>query len=328
MTALRVELDSPVRSARLVGPRCGGRRRAGRSDASRFPLLASRWGSPPLALPSGDYRLSVDGSTRVSVSRCTTGRGARRCTACAPTRSTADSSCGSVRRCATARARRGRACGSCSTTCDRAAARRPSGSRASTAAPPLTTRSASTASLARTRPELRRYWSVVDGSVAVPDGAIRVIEGSAAVVAQPGRGAGAGRERLAALGLPSPPRSARAADLARHDAQGARPRPSGHEPAPALRDHPAGLAVERAARAELLQRADLPHVLRLPRSDLGDRLPAQRRARRHRPRATGAHGSRCRRRSARRAVRADLARRPRRDGRLPRSGPVRRRAAR
>jgi CDP-glycerol glycerophosphotransferase (TagB/SpsB family) len=33
--------------------------------------------------------------------------------------------------------------------------------------------------LARTHPEVRRYWSVVDGSVAVPDGAIRVIEGSA-----------------------------------------------------------------------------------------------------------------------------------------------------
>jgi CDP-glycerol glycerophosphotransferase len=28
------------------------------------------------------------------------------------------------------------------------------------------------------RPEVRRYWSVVDGSVAVPDGAVRIIEGS------------------------------------------------------------------------------------------------------------------------------------------------------
>ena len=33
-------------------------------------------------------------------------------------------------------------------------------------------------SLARTRPDIRRYWSVVDGSVAVPEGAVRIIEGS------------------------------------------------------------------------------------------------------------------------------------------------------
>jgi CDP-glycerol glycerophosphotransferase len=34
--------------------------------------------------------------------------------------------------------------------------------------------------LAQLRPEVRRYWSVVDGSVAVPDGAVRIIEGSRA----------------------------------------------------------------------------------------------------------------------------------------------------
>ncbi len=34
--------------------------------------------------------------------------------------------------------------------------------------------------LAELRPEVRRYWSVVDGSVAVPDGAVRIIEGSRA----------------------------------------------------------------------------------------------------------------------------------------------------
>jgi CDP-glycerol glycerophosphotransferase (TagB/SpsB family) len=32
--------------------------------------------------------------------------------------------------------------------------------------------------LAELRPDVRRYWSVVDGSVAVPDGAVRIIEGS------------------------------------------------------------------------------------------------------------------------------------------------------
>jgi CDP-glycerol glycerophosphotransferase len=32
--------------------------------------------------------------------------------------------------------------------------------------------------LAEQRPEVRRYWSVVDGSVAVPEGAVRIIEGS------------------------------------------------------------------------------------------------------------------------------------------------------
>jgi CDP-glycerol glycerophosphotransferase (TagB/SpsB family) len=36
------------------------------------------------------------------------------------------------------------------------------------------------ASLAKLRPTTRRYWSVVDGSVAVPEGAIPVVEGSAA----------------------------------------------------------------------------------------------------------------------------------------------------
>src|SRR5690606_3936344 len=32
--------------------------------------------------------------------------------------------------------------------------------------------------LARENPDVTRYWSVVDGSVAIPDGSVRLIEGS------------------------------------------------------------------------------------------------------------------------------------------------------
>ena len=44
----------------------------------------------------------------------------------------------------------------------------------------------STAALARMRPDVARYWSVVDGSVAIPDGAIAHHRGQPRVVAGPG----------------------------------------------------------------------------------------------------------------------------------------------
>jgi CDP-glycerol glycerophosphotransferase len=65
---LILELDTGgkrVHAARLDGPRSGvdAELTAGPDGGvvARFPLLVTRWGRPGLALPSGDYRLSLDG---------------------------------------------------------------------------------------------------------------------------------------------------------------------------------------------------------------------------------------------------------------------------
>ena len=55
--------------------------------------------------------------------------------------------------------------------------------------------------LARRAPQVTRYWSVVDLSVQVPEGAVAVVEGSSGVVARPWIGAPARRQRLAAATL-------------------------------------------------------------------------------------------------------------------------------
>lgn len=186
-TTLRVTITAPVVSARLDGARA-------RVDAHTdpafqqgsttltFPLLVERWGEPGLALPSGDYRLTLEGdppSTRVHVATELPGELAH-----PQFRATVRADAGGlVVRIAPPLAadERGR----------RAQRRLERGYRRSRE--PLADavffesfygQSASCnplgidRALAELRPGVTRYWSVVDGSVAVPEGGIRIIEGS------------------------------------------------------------------------------------------------------------------------------------------------------
>ncbi len=172
--ALSIEIESDVSGAALVGRRA-------RVDArgSAVDLLASRWGSGPLALPTDTYRLELpDGSTRVMVS--TEPLEIRHQLFHATVREAAgglvvdirapldDDERGPAAQRALERSYRRDA----PTTEDavflesyrgRSAACNPRGiDRA----------------LAQVRPSTRRYWSVVDGSVPIPDGSERLIEGS------------------------------------------------------------------------------------------------------------------------------------------------------
>jgi CDP-glycerol glycerophosphotransferase len=174
---LRAAIDTAPESARLVGSRAAI---TGEIDGGSitFALLASRWGSPPLALPSGDYRLSIDGSSRVAV-------------AAAPLDKTRE-----LFRMRTDAVDGGLVVRIGAPVHDGESVSRPGARQLLDYLRPRRRERAvwfesfygRTASdnplgidraLARTHPEVRRYWSVVDGSVAVPDGAIRVIEGSA-----------------------------------------------------------------------------------------------------------------------------------------------------
>ena len=148
------------------------------------------------------------------------------------------------------------------------------------------------AALAAARPQTTRYWSVVDGSVAVPDGARARHRGQPRVVARARRLTGAGRQRLAAQTVQATAAPARAADLARHHAQapGAGSRPGSAHP---HRREARASALGCAARAESVQRRDLPLGVRHARPDLAGGLPAQRRVRRclaHRRRCAASLG--------------------------------------
>ena len=138
--------------------------------------------------------------------------------------------------------------------------------------------------LARMYPEVRRYWSVVDGSVAIPDGAVRLIEGSAEWW----------RVRAAArvlvvndwLRWPYRRRSHQHVLQTWHGTMLKRlalDRPD-VTAAQAAGDHPRATSVGRVARAERLQCEDLPVGVRSAGTDLADRLSAQRRACRRGPR--------------------------------------------
>ncbi len=167
-----------VSAASLDGPR-------GRIDATlereadhlraRFPLLATRWGAPNLALPSGDYRLDIGTSHRVGIdttlpdvqhplfrARARAADGELVVHIGAPL---ADDELGAAaQRRLRARAMRphrrehavyfesfyGRAAADNPAAIDRV--------------------------LARVRPDVRRYWSVGDRSVPVPPGAVPLVE--------------------------------------------------------------------------------------------------------------------------------------------------------
>jgi CDP-glycerol glycerophosphotransferase (TagB/SpsB family) len=185
---LHVELHPAGRditALRLDGPRSrvdAPVTRDGARVAADLPLLVTRWGTPGLALPSGDYRLTVLGGTPTT-------RIALRAAA-AETRqplyraSVLARDGGVVVRLGPPLA---------------PGERRPAPRRPPTVAYARTRPRPENAVyfesfygraacdnplgidrvLARDHPDVTRYWSVADGSVAVPDGAVRLVEGSA-----------------------------------------------------------------------------------------------------------------------------------------------------
>lgn len=185
--ALRVTVADPVRP--VTGVRLDGARarveapvEAGGGLSVRLPLLTERWGATQLALPSGAYRLTLDGEVA-------TGR--LHVEAELPPRFTHPLFHAELRRQAgglvlhvsapLADDERGR----------RNQKRLERSYRRDDATPEdavfLESFYGQSASdnplgiarmLRRMRPEVVRYWSVVDGSVAIPDGDVRLIEGS------------------------------------------------------------------------------------------------------------------------------------------------------
>jgi CDP-glycerol glycerophosphotransferase (TagB/SpsB family) len=181
--SLTVVIGAAVRSARLEGARArveGVIRTSKGASTAVFPLLADRWGEPRLALPSGEYRVTLDdGSSRLQVDAAEVpelGDELFRAVAL-------PHAGGLVVRISPPLApdERGRA------------AQRRLEREYRRARPPLEDavflesfygQSASDnplgidRALERLRPQTTRYWSVADGSVAVPEGGIRIIEGS------------------------------------------------------------------------------------------------------------------------------------------------------
>jgi len=164
-----------VRSATLVGPLASAR-----ASDSVYPLLQSRWGSEPLALPSGTYRLTLpDGSQRVQVTA-------------EPLEIRHDLFH------ATARADSGGLSVEVRPPLDDSTERGPRAQKELERAYRRGRKQAEDALffesyrgrsaacnpraidrfIADDRPHTTRYWSVQDGSVEVPMGAIRVIEGT------------------------------------------------------------------------------------------------------------------------------------------------------
>ncbi len=185
--ALRLTVADPVRpvdGVRLEGARArvDAAVEAGGSLSVRLPLLAERWGSPGLALPSGEYRVSLEGGIatsrlavdaelperfvhplfhgellaqagglvlRVSPPLADDERGARN------------------QRRLERDYRRG-----APTPEDAVFLESFYGQSASDN--PL----GIARTLRRMRPDVARYWSVVDGSVAIPEGDVRLVEGT------------------------------------------------------------------------------------------------------------------------------------------------------
>jgi CDP-glycerol glycerophosphotransferase len=193
---LTVELEltagCDVASVRFDGPRTqrlgeidgGATSAAASSVTATFRMLAPRWGTPELAMPSGDYRLTLDsargaGTARVELA-CELPEELRHPLFRAKLLATAG---GLVLRISSPLAddERGPAA---QKRLERAYRRSRPTPEDAVFLESFYGQSASDnpagidVALARLRPETARYWSVVDGSVAVPDGGIRIIEGS------------------------------------------------------------------------------------------------------------------------------------------------------
>jgi CDP-glycerol glycerophosphotransferase (TagB/SpsB family) len=171
-----------ARSQRVAKATPGGAD-SGRVTA-RFELLSTRWGTPGLAMPSGDYRLTLGnaagtGTTRVEVEAALPGElrhplfrarvlavgGGLVLRVSAPL---ADDERG-----ARAQQRLEREYRRSRPTAEDAVFFESFYGQSSSDNPLGIDRA-----LAELRPATARYWSVVDGSVAVPDGAVRIVEGS------------------------------------------------------------------------------------------------------------------------------------------------------
>ena len=171
--AAALSIDGPEGAA-LVG-----RRARVEGAAGSFDLLGSRWGFEPLALPSDTYRLVLaDGSTRVDVTsesleishdlfraEVRAHAGGLVVDVGAPLE---DDERGPEAQEALERAYR-----RSSPTVEDAVFLESYRGRAAACNPRGIERA-----LAELRPSTRRYWSVVDGSVPVPEGSVRLIEGS------------------------------------------------------------------------------------------------------------------------------------------------------
>jgi CDP-glycerol glycerophosphotransferase len=183
-STLRLTISGQVTAARLEGRRArvdGILSAAGDLTVAEFELLAPRWGADGLALPSDVYRLQLasdQGWTSRAVTtasadlghelfRATVGAhaGGVGVTVAAPL---ADDERGPVAQRRLEHEYRGW------NPQPESAVFFESFYGQSASCNPLGIDRA----LAEQRPDVRRYWSVVDGSVAVPDGAVRIIEGS------------------------------------------------------------------------------------------------------------------------------------------------------
>jgi len=163
---------------------------AGGRATATFGMLSARWGTPDLAMPSGDYRLTLDGASD-------SGGGARASTARVEVTAQLPGELRHPLFRARVLATAGGLVLRVSPPLDDDERGRPAQKRLERAY----RRSRPTAedavffesfygqsssdnplgidvALSGARPQTTRYWSVVDGSVAVPDGAVRIIEGS------------------------------------------------------------------------------------------------------------------------------------------------------
>ncbi|MGO1879579.1 MAG: CDP-glycerol glycerophosphotransferase family protein [Microbacterium gubbeenense] len=162
-------------SAELIGPRASVSARLTGDDATwraEFPLVSSRWGGKQLPLPSGEYRIEIAGATVGGTMPMTIDDRLRIAAVGAmvtigppmdPSIESAEARAALERRYSTPttplqdavffESFYGRVAGDNPLALDR--------------------------EIARVRPDITRYWSVVDLSVEVPDGAIPVVERSA-----------------------------------------------------------------------------------------------------------------------------------------------------
>ncbi|HTL41517.1 MAG TPA: CDP-glycerol glycerophosphotransferase family protein [Pseudolysinimonas sp.] len=176
---LTVNIDAPLDGATLDGARArvDGVPHDGAVD---FPLLTRRWGADGLALPSGDYRITLgDGSTRLDVGVDLPSRLEH-----ALFHAEASAEAGGLRLRITAPLAADERGARAQKRLERAYRRAGAAAEDAVFLESFYGQSASDNPLgidrvlATERPSTVRYWSVVDGSVAIPDGGRRIIEGS------------------------------------------------------------------------------------------------------------------------------------------------------